>query len=316
MIRTNVSGHVTASEYKRYVENYIPFPWDSNENDPRADIRGKHNILMSYMRFYKIVQYIQLITAPINSVVDVGPYPGSLVSILRDLLGSDAEYCGIGLGFSDEYKEQMDRLNASLFETDIDPEFVDAKECKEWPCQNTDVCFLLDAIEHLTNPVFCLDQINKSLRLGGSLILTTDNISCLGYTYGMLRSGRSPNIHPLSSSMFYRGDWRPHFREYSRDELAFYLQYCGFKVMKHEYFERKQGDYYLDGEGKVREKSRYSGIKGMIVKNVVKHVPHLRDHHIILAEKVQEFDANIKMRPGPTHSLDEWIRMRSDANLF
>ena len=64
----------------------------------------------------------------------------------------------------------------------------------------------------------------------------------------MLYNGTSPNIHPIRSSLFYRGPWRPHFREYSKDELYFYLKYCGFRVLKHEYFERLQGDYYLKND--------------------------------------------------------------------
>jgi len=308
--------NISTADYKNYVENYVPFAWDKHENDPRTDTRNKHSLLIGYKRFNKIVQYIQKINTPIKSIIDVGTFPGVLVSILRNLFEIDADYLGIGLGFSNKYKEQMSNLNVSIFETDIDPYFIEPKECKEWPKKNADVCFLTDAIEHLTNPIFCLDQINKSLKIGGHLIITTDNISCLGYVYRMLRSGLSPNVHPVDSSVFYRGDWRPHFREYSKDELLFYLKYCGFNVIKHEYFERKQGDFYLNNKNQLVEMSRYNGFKGRVAKLVVKYFDHLRDHQILIAEKISNFDDIITQRVKPTHSIDEWNQMRADADIF
>ncbi|HEO64497.1 MAG TPA: hypothetical protein ENI73_01370 [Spirochaetes bacterium] len=310
------SKHILNREFKNYVENYTPFSWDNKEDDPRSYLRNKHAPLISYKRFCKVTEYVQSIASPISSVVDVGPYPGTLVRILREFLKMDAEYCGIGLGFTDEYRVKMKELNATLFETDIDPDFIEAKESKDWPCHDSDVCFFLDAIEHLTSPIYCLDQVNKALKMGGHLIITTDNITCLGYTYRILTNGKSPNVHPLSSSMFYRGEWRPHFREYSKDELMFYLSYCGFKVIKHEYFEREQGDYCLDDEGRVYKKPRYSGVKGLVVNNLVKYIPHLRDHHILIAEKIEDYNDNLLKRPKPTHSMSEWIQMRSDAKLI
>jgi SAM-dependent methyltransferase len=313
-----VKNKLIKNEFTNYVESYDPFPWEKNANDPRPDIRNKHNLLLSFIRHLKILQYLQDLKryANIKTIIDVGPFPGDMVRIVKDLLDNDIEYIGIGLGFTSEFSEAMDKLKVGLFSTDLDPDFFDAKECKEWPVNNADVCLFLDVIEHLVNPLYCLDQINRSLTLGGHVIITTDNISNFGNTYNMIRHGDSPNIHPLRSSLFYRGDWRPHFREFSKSELLFYLKYCGFDLVKHEYFERKQGDFYFDANGKIFEKSRYKGAKGIILKNVLRYVSHLRDHQILTAKKILDYEDNIKKRPKVTSSMDEWLKMRADAGIF
>ena len=151
----------------------------------------------------------------------------------------------------------------------------------------------------------------------GQLVLTTDNISSFATVYNMVRKGKSPNVHPLKSSVFYRGEWRPHFKEFSKDHLCFYLQHCGFEVVKHEYFERKQGAYYFDENGKIYEKSKHLRTKkGVLRKPIVSYFPHLRDHQIILAEKVTEHEVNARKRPGVTHSMDGWMKIRTEAKVF
>lgn len=309
---------ITKRLFKEYVENYEPFPWDRRENVPFPEFRGKHSLLISFIRYYKVLEYIQSCCSDKlpASIVDVGPFPGIMVQLIKNFVGEDIEYMGVGLHFSDEYSKTMEKLGARLFSTDIDPDFIEAKECKEWPVMESDVCLFLDVIEHLVNPVYCLDQINRSLKVGGRLILTTDNIAPFGRVYLMAKTGGSPNVHPMQSSLFYRGEWRPHFREFSKDELSFYLQYCGFKVIKHEYFERRQCAFCFNEVGKIFEESRYSGLKGGIRKFIVTYAPHLRDHQILLAEKQIDYELNVRKRPQPTHSKDEWLRMRAEAKVF
>ena len=174
---------------------------------------------------------------------------------------------------------------------------------------------MLDVIEHLTNPIPCLDAINRALRIGGTLIVTTDNLTSFANTYQMLRRGQSPNVHPLRSSLFYRGDWRPHFREFTREELAFYLDYAGFSVVRHEYFERRQGDYFLGTDGTVGTRERHTGLRGAVQRACLRVAPHLRDHQIVVASKVKEFDAVSERRPTATASKAEWLKMRSRAGL-
>jgi hypothetical protein len=233
-----------------------------------------------------------------------------VLQLLRKFFGSQFTYLGIGLGFSEEYRVEMQKLGAEVFATELDPDFFEAKECLAWPNRTAEVCLLLDVIEHLVNPVHCLDQINANLKMGGKLVLTTDNITSFSNSYLMIKTGRSPNMHPADTCLFYRGDWRPHFREFSKDELSFYLTYCGFKLVDHQFFERKQGDFYLDSLGRISEKVRHQGVKGLIQKQIKARIPHLRDHQILVAEKIQQQADVSAQRPQMAYSVEEWLRLR------
>ncbi len=304
--------NTSIESFKRFAEGYIPFPWEINEDTHHNDVRGKHSVLVSFIRYWFVLGYLESMakSGHLTSVIDIGSYPGSFIKILRHFFGPDVAYAGVGLGFSDEYKAEMARLHGELFETELDPQFIQPKTVRDWPFSNFDCCIFLDVIEHLVNPIDCLDKINKSLKMGGKLIITTDNITALGYIVPMLRWGESPNIAPVRSHLFYRGDWRPHFKEFSSSELTFFLEYCGFKVTKHQYFEREQGDYYLNEKGRVYCQSRYKGFKGLIRKLLFRLMPHIRDHQILVAEKIVEFGEHSVKRPTPTQDMHEWLKIR------
>ena len=155
-----------------------------------------------------------------------------------------------------ERSQKMKEHKVKCINTEIDPQFPEAKKIIDWNIENFDICFLLDTIEHLVDPIFCLDQINNSLIINGYLIITTDNITNFLYIADMLRKGKSPNVHPALSSMTYIGNHRPHHREFSKEELEFILAHCGFEVVKHEHFDRKQGDYFIDNNNNSIKKHK------------------------------------------------------------
>ena len=64
--------------------------------------------------------------------------------------------------------------------------------------------------------------------------------------------------------MVYRGNHRPHHKEFSKEELEFILDRCGFKIIKHEYFDRKQGDYFID--------KKNNSIKNHKIKKRIKNI--------------------------------------------
>ena len=128
----------------------------------------------------------------------------------------------------------------------------------------------------------------------------------------MLRKGKSPNVHPVLSSMIYRGNHRPHHREFSKEELEFFLKRCGFKIIKHEYFDRKQGDYFIDKKNNSIKKRKIKNIIFELIKNTGFLIPHLKNHHIILAKKVKNTDEIIENRKT-TDSIEEWLKIRRNA---
>lgn len=312
-----MNNKISFKNFKRYASEYLPFSWELNEDDHQKDIKGKHSVLVSLVRYWYVLSYLNVLArqGALRSVIDIGSYPGSFIKIIHHFFGRGVTYCGVGLGFSPEYKSEMKKLGGELFETELDPEFICAKEVHDWPYSDLDCCLFLDVIEHLVNPIDCLDKINGALRLGGKLIITTDNITALGYIAHMLKSGESPNIPAVRSHLFYRGDWRPHFKELSRSEILFFLEYCGFKLLKHQYFEREQGDYYLNAANEIYKQSRYKGIKGLVHKTLVRFLPHVSDHQILIAEKIMSIDDIKSSRPIPTEDMAEWFAIRRSFGL-
>jgi SAM-dependent methyltransferase len=307
----------TLEEFEQFAQSYAPFPWEIAEEDAfqPADVKGKHSVLVSLVRFWKVLVAVAENCPEFRTVVDVGPYPGAMIKLLRHFFHHDFEYWGIGLGLADDYRGQMEKLGGRCFETELDPRFPDAAAVQEWPVRNADCVLLLDVIEHLVDPLPCLDSINRALGPGGTLILTTDNVTGFGNVYQMLRRGHSPNIHPLRSSYFFRGDWRPHFREFSAGELEFFLKHAGFSIVSHEFFERRQGDYYCDAGGRIRSRDRYRGIKGWAHRAILRAAPHLKDHQIVVASKTAQFEEVERNRVRPTTSKAEWLKMQSQAGL-
>ena len=306
-------------KYKEFVINYKPFEWEVNSHDFRENIKNKHSFIINFVRLYKVSIFLEKLR--VNNLIspkilDVGAFPGNMVMLSKSIFGNVKEYCAIGLDLDEKFIEKMKEHNVNCVNTEIDPQFPNAKKIKEWKVENYDICLLLDTIEHLVNPTFCLDQINKSLRKDGFLIVTTDNITNFLYVADMLRKGTSPNVHPLLSSMTYIGNHRPHHREFSKEELQFLLECSGFEIIKHEYFDRKQGDYFIDKKNnsirKHKIKKRIKNIIYELIKNTGFMIPHLKNHHIILAKKVKNIDEITKNRVA-TESKEEFLKIRKST---
>ena len=306
-------------KYKEFVLNYKPFEWEVEASEFRENFKGKHTFISSFVRFYKVFLYLEKLKEDDlkdPKVLDVGAFPGNMPILSKKIFQSISEYFAIGLDLDKKFIEKMKELNVKCIDTEIDPQFPEPKKITEWNVKDFDICLLLDTIEHLVDPTFCLDQINRSLKNGGYLIITTDNITNFLYIADMLRKGRSPNVPPMLSSMVYRGNHRPHHKEFSKEELEFILDRCGFKIIKHEYFDRKQGDYFIDKKNNTIKKHKIKkNLKNIIfelVKNTGFLIPHLRNHHILLAKKIKNIDEIIQNR-STTTSKKEFLEIRKNT---
>ena len=304
-------------DYEKFVLDYTPFEWE--ELDLKKTKRTKHSFLMGYIRFYKVSVYLEKFIKNNNinhpKIIDVGSYPGNMVSLSKKIFDGIPDYHSIGLDLSNKFIEKMSEYGVKCVNTEIDPNFPEPKDIKDWNVKNFDLCYLLDTLEHLVEPTYCLDQINKSLKINGYLIITTDNITNFLYIADMLRKGKGPNIHPGISSMVYRGNHRPHFKEYSKEELFFLLERSGFEVIKHEFFDRKQGDFFIDKKKQVikkhRTKMKLKNIVHTIIKNSGYLISHLRNHHILIAKKTKNLDEILKKRKV-TYSHKEFLEIRKN----
>ena len=303
--------------FENFVLNYSPFTWEIKDYDDRPLFKDKHSFLLSYRRFFKVFSYIVDLKEKLSTkvkILDVGSYPGNMIKLSSKLFEKQlAEYTAIGLSFDKEFVEGVRKYNVKCINSEIDPAFPFSKHVSDWGISNYDLAYLLDTIEHLVEPNFCLDQINISLKKNGYLIITTDNITNFLYIQDMLRKGKSPNVPFVLSSKVYTGDWRPHNREYSKEELYYLLEYSGFEIIKHEFFDRKQAEFKINTKkNRIIDHKIKWGLKHgvfLAAKYLAYCIPHLRNHHILLAKKVKEINEIGEIRKK-TNSVEEWLKIR------
>jgi SAM-dependent methyltransferase len=88
-----------------------------------------------------------------------------------------------------------------------------------------DVVLFCEVIEHLlTDPLAALREINRVLRTGGLLVVTTPNVNRLENVLNMISGA---NIYDPYSGY---GPYGRHNREYNRHELTRLLEFAGFDV--------------------------------------------------------------------------------------
>lgn len=325
MILKNMGQEQFYQQFAKYAAKYEPFDWDTLKSDFRQEYKDKNNLITSFYRYFKVISETYKYWKKNNTVIDFGIFPGVLPKIFYDFFPKENyKYYGVGLGFTPEFIEGMKKINVELWETELDPNYFVPKKVNPVPYHDIDLVLFLDVIEHLSNPIYSLDMANKCLKKGGYMILTTDNLTSISSILTILK-GNSILPHPLLTHMFYIDDWRPHFREYAKNDLVWILKHCGFSVEKHEYFNRKQGGFkikngYLMKDNKVKDnenigmsrsiKRNIKNISVSGIKTIFSLFPHFCDHQLIVAKKVFDTEELAGKRPDTTNSIDEWKQMR------
>ena len=73
----------------------------------------------------------------------------------------------------------------------------------------------------------------------------------------------------------------------SKTVLFFLLNYSGFKVIEHNFFNLRARQYKLNKNVLVRNQT---SLKGRILEFIENIFPFYKDHHFIVAKKVVSFD--------------------------
>jgi len=98
-----------------------------------------------------------------------------------------------------------------------------------------DVVLFLEVLEHvIADPRHVLSEINRILRTGGYLVLTTPNIAQL-FNRLMLLFGKQPQFYLTSLRHGHKSE-RGHFREWTADELMCLLK-NSFRIEKYAYVD-------------------------------------------------------------------------------
>ena len=297
------------SKFEAYTLSYAPFPWEIEKNHDDKTVINKPGIVVSYERYRRALHKLDDFIKPNCRIIDFGIYPGCLAKVIKEFYPEISTYNGIGLGFSENFTQEMANINIKLCETELDPDYFSPKAVNPVPDEfkNADLALFMDIIEHLVNPFDALNTVYDVLADQGICILTTDNVTALSNCIRAALNGISSNVPPVRTHLYYRGDWRPHFREYAKSDLLFILGQAGFKILHHEYFSRFQGDFEIKN-GNLIQHRRYAGMKGWVMRNVEKRVPHLKDHQLVILRKDKSLPR--WSRDSITDNMEDWFKFR------
>lgn len=269
--------------FRRRLRDYRPSRFEVfGEEDPRF-ARPMHHALKCGARFYVALRSGMGHLAPGDTVIDFGPYPGSLLRLLRRLYpAANLRLIGAGLKSEAEFVRFMQGdCQAEILTVNLDPanpQFY-AKGYPEkvpLPDGSAHLAFALEIIEHLSSPFHLLAEAFRVLAPGGHLVITTPNVTRIGNVLKLL-VGRSPNDR-LAPPGYHNPDdeWQPHVREYSMGELTDMLGKTGFAVAERLFFLGE------DTQDCVR-----AGSQRLIdlVKAPFYVVPHLRGSLLVVGRK-------------------------------
>jgi len=251
--------------------------------DPRFTIPMHHALKCRDRLYIALRSGLRWLPEGAQAVVDFGPYPGSLLRLLRLIEPTrTARLIGAGLMASPEFVALMKQdAEVDILTVNLDPA---AKQfdLKGYPIAvpmgegTARLVFALEIIEHLTSPFHLLAEAHRILQPGGCLVITTPNVTRIGNVMKLL-AGRTVNDR-LAPPGYDNSDdeWRPHAREYAMHELADMLRNSGFEIAESRHF---LGEDTQD----CRQTSQQQAIDW--AKWPFYAVPHLRGSLLIVGRK-------------------------------
>lgn len=179
-----------------------------------------------------------------GKLLEIGSYPfertKELIELGYNVFGVDLNY---------------DMPESNIRKCDIESEALPFKD------NSFDIVLMMQVIEHLgKNPVWALKEINRVLKIGNSLFLSTPNFFSLANIKCLILKGK-PNDSSFMTNEGYTG----HVHIYTKNELKMFLGYCKLNVKEHRYLWYKS------------ERFKIGGI-------ITYLFPFLRDHHLFICE--------------------------------
>jgi len=235
---------LTRHRFLDLLQTYQPSVYESfGEGDARFTMPMHHAMKCRDRLHVALKRGLHRLPSDKQTIVDFGPFPGSLLRLLRRLdYTSSARLFGAGLMVSDEFVHFMHRdAQADIHAVNLDPtggHFLNKGYSEKVPLSDHSVqlVFALEIIEHLTSPFHLLSEAYRILGSGCHVVLTTPNVTRIGNVLKLL-IGRTPNDR-LAPPGYHNPDdeWRPHAREYAMHELVDMLRQTGFGIAETRFF--------------------------------------------------------------------------------
>lgn len=182
--------------------------------------------ILSTLRFKRIVKYI-----PKNAkVLDLGC--GYKANFIKKISNKDCNCFGVDISVDKDINS--DKVTLLSHDLNIELPFDD---------NSFDVVVSLANLEHLNNPKYVLNEINRVLRPGGKLLLTTPSI----YAKPVLEF-LSFKLHLISEN-----EIRDHKNYFYKKMLVDMLAQAGFSSIKHKYFQVFMNNFIKAKKGNLSD---------------------------------------------------------------
>lgn len=279
-----MAHELTRRAFDALMRAYRPSRYETfGSADPRFTAPMSHALKCRDRLHVALQSGLRTLSPDKQTIVDFGPFPGSLLRLLRSLdFTRSARLFGAGLMASDEFVSFMrSDVETEIFTVNLDPaggQFQNKgySEKVPLPDSSTQLVFALEIIEHLTSPFHLLKEAHRILCSGGHVIITTPNVTRIGNVFKLL-IGRTPNDRLAPPGYHNPNDeWRPHAREYAMHELADMLRQTGFDIAESRFFLGEDTQ-------ECRQSVRQHGIDW--AKWPFYLVPHLRGSLLIVGRK-------------------------------
>ncbi|MEO5957081.1 MAG: methyltransferase domain-containing protein [Nitrospiraceae bacterium] len=275
---------LTRRQFNRLVRAYQPSRYETFGAEDARFTTPMNHALKSRDRLHVALRSgLQRLPEGPQTIVDFGPFPGSLLRLLRGIQPTKTSHLfGAGLMASPEFVQFMKQdADVEILTVNLDPagqQFTSKgyQEAVPLPDSSAQLVFALEIVEHLTSPFHLMTEAYRLLKPGGHVVITTPNVTRIGNIFKLL-IGRSPNDRLAPPGYNDPNDeWRPHAREYAMHELAEMLRHIGFEVALSRFF---LGEDTQD----CQQTARQSAIDWAKVPFYL--VPHLRGSLLILGRK-------------------------------
>lgn len=275
---------------------------------------------MSKIGHYTALQLL-LKHRPTGFVVDVGAFPGTLT---RMLAGAGYQVLALDKGpdrgvtiqenfqFGRDYAQNEQTFAEAMRAIGVDTRAADI-ELAAMPVESgtVDAVVLTEVIEHLfVNPLFCLTEINRILKPGGMLLLSTPNLRCIKNRIAFARGDMATVIEDPFSAFLMKLQLGHcgHVRTYDPDEIRAMLDRLGFESEFHfrsfDFWDPGPGEPSLAGPAAptkkpamwrkfIRSPASYWRAGLATIQAVLeKRIPHLRPHMFVVARKGRDVTMN------------------------
>jgi len=251
-----------------------------------GDSKALGSYFLEFGRRLEVLRLVERWCARGASVVDLGAQP-FIVSCALKAMGYDVTAVDVE---PEPYMPIAERCGVKVVKRDLERERLDIR--------GADCAVFTEVIEHLHYYYVphVLSEINKSLKPGGYLILTTPNIASL-FRRLRLILGKQPI-------------YRYHVREYTMPEVLAMLEEARFKPVEY-YYSAVNDLTYVDAEPEDYKRLRgYADLLKLAIKKptklnllraaaypLVKLIPSLRMLIVAISQKYSE--------PAPT-ATERW----------